>query len=70
MNALNSIYETIGNGVLVVFRRKKVEPWEDVNVDSFEEIYANEEEILKRIKKTPNGGILFALKSFVVAARY
>lgn len=66
MNALNSICETIGNGVLVVFRRKKVESWGALAVDSFEDIRANEEEILNRIKKTPNGGILFALNPLLL----
>lgn len=66
MTAFSVLRGTIENGVLVVFKRKKVDDWEALLVDSFEEIYANESVILERIKLTPNGGILFALNPLLL----
>lgn len=61
-----TVSDMIEAGVLVMFRRKKVPAWEKIVISTFEELHAQEREILRRIKETPNGGILFALNPLLM----
>jgi hypothetical protein len=61
-----SFCEYVENGVLVVFGFKKKTKWKQIDVNSFEELYAHETEILRRIQETPNGGILYAFNPLLL----
>lgn len=66
VNKKRSLSEMIESGVLVMFGRKKAPVWQSLSINCFEDLHAHESEILRRIRETPNGGILFALNPLLL----